>query len=517
MAKTNRGVLTARANILRKAGCTAALTVMIMSSAAPVFAAEDVNANSDGLNNPETSQAEAVENQESAKEAETAFEKAKAALEESNAKLESAEADKAAKEKALSDANAKWEKEKQAAAEAKKDDSAIGKAFLDSLSESGYSIDELVSDVKKITAKDEATGKAVSELAGTESFDKAVKSACTKDNLLRAAELIEKCNNLRASEGLEALKISPKLMIASIVSNAVSEQTTSHTLATACREDTVGKYGLTGENLAWGYSDPFDGWYTEEKAVYEVNGNTFAEGTGHYANIISAEYTATGLACPTANMKSCAQAFGTAGDDAMTVSEFKEALEKYFSENAAKDSSSEKPDYVLSAEADLASAEETLAAAKKANAAAIADYTIAEKKNAGTKKSGTKTSKKTEKAAKEPVTTVEQAKEAAAVDGEAATDGDAESGRTGYIGYNDVKGTPIKVTGNEDGAVNIDNDGVSKYQEYAGTEEALGVNRMLRIVGIAAAIAIAAGIAGTSAALIRMKREEATEADFEEF
>ena len=50
-----------------------------------------------------------------------------------------------------------------------------------------------------------------------------------------------------------------------------------------------------GENLSWGYKDPFDGWYTEEKAEYD-SGNI--AGAGHYLNIINSSYKYTGFAYP---------------------------------------------------------------------------------------------------------------------------------------------------------------------------------------------------------------------------
>lgn len=51
-----------------------------------------------------------------------------------------------------------------------------------------------------------------------------------------------------------------------------------------------------GENLAFGYSDPFTGWYDAEKKLYEADPNT--DQAGHYLNIIE-NYDLTGYAINT--------------------------------------------------------------------------------------------------------------------------------------------------------------------------------------------------------------------------
>lgn len=52
----------------------------------------------------------------------------------------------------------------------------------------------------------------------------------------------------------------------------------------------------SAENLAWGYAQPFDGWYHNEKAVYEKAGGKppFESGVGHYTNIANKGYYTTG-------------------------------------------------------------------------------------------------------------------------------------------------------------------------------------------------------------------------------
>ena len=72
---------------------------------------------------------------------------------------------------------------------------------------------------------------------------------------------------------------------------AIAEYDTN---ASAYAMDHIGVFNV-GENLAWGPSfwDPFDGWYTQEKADFD-QGN-YAN-VGHYLNIIDDSYTITGFA-----------------------------------------------------------------------------------------------------------------------------------------------------------------------------------------------------------------------------
>lgn len=50
-------------------------------------------------------------------------------------------------------------------------------------------------------------------------------------------------------------------------------------------------YEASAGNLAGGYSDPLDGWYTEEKAIYDAHGSGV---TGHYTNCMG-NYQYVGL------------------------------------------------------------------------------------------------------------------------------------------------------------------------------------------------------------------------------
>ena len=149
-------------------------------------------------------------------------------------------------------------------------------------------------------------------------------------NLWRSVGFMDECNDLRIEEGtdpehggkLEALKVDPELMAIAEVQLNWSRDNDEHSSA----------YSV-GENLAWGYDDPFDGWYFTEKQLYE-EGYGF-DWTGHYINIATAGYNITGFAVaePTDGeyMTSHGQTFGWTDDtaDLMTVAEFRAALQAY--------------------------------------------------------------------------------------------------------------------------------------------------------------------------------------------
>lgn len=65
-----------------------------------------------------------------------------------------------------------------------------------------------------------------------------------------------------------------------------------------------------GENLSWGYQDPFDGWYDEEKAIYDTFDDSLKQlsandlskkypdkynQVGHYLNIVHPNFTSFGM------------------------------------------------------------------------------------------------------------------------------------------------------------------------------------------------------------------------------
>lgn len=116
-----------------------------------------------------------------------------------------------------------------------------------------------------------------------------------------ALEFVEECNRLRAGEGLDALEVSDTAM-------AVAEAQDSFYMYDEDWNENDGvhhkmQFGV-GENLDSSGDDPFDIWYTDEKADYEeqkADGIAHPVGVGHYLAIIHSHYTATGFADGSSN------------------------------------------------------------------------------------------------------------------------------------------------------------------------------------------------------------------------
>ena len=147
------------------------------------------------------------------------------------------------------------------------------------------------------------------------------------ENIYKSIAFIEECNQLRAGEGKGALLIDPKLMAVSTASAAISSKTIGHVMFMA-------GYVNLGENLAWGYSDPFQGWYYEEKPY----------GGGHYTNIVNGSYKTTGFACAWGSYSNGPFAYGSVEEQSfgrnvssycMTTEEYKAALDAYMADATA--------------------------------------------------------------------------------------------------------------------------------------------------------------------------------------
>ena len=131
----------------------------------------------------------------------------------------------------------------------------------------------------------------------------AANDATSLDNMLLALQMIEKSNTLRAGAGLglSPLVVSDTLMAVGMANADRAAVEWGHS----------GQFGGVGENLAYGYSDPFTGWYYAEKAIVDAaketgcstsnNPATVASDcgiafsrVGHYLNIIT-DYSYTGF------------------------------------------------------------------------------------------------------------------------------------------------------------------------------------------------------------------------------
>lgn len=138
-----------------------------------------------------------------------------------------------------------------------------------------------------------------------DSVSAALKDSTSLKNMKKSIDYIKECNNIRKNLNLDPFKVSDELM-------AQAQTNVNY----AAKETNHAKDFDTAENLSWGYSDPFKGWYYDEhkwlndaiKAgtypgienmdMYEINKKypAFFAKIGHYFNVISKTYKYTGFA-----------------------------------------------------------------------------------------------------------------------------------------------------------------------------------------------------------------------------
>ena len=143
--------------------------------------------------------------------------------------------------------------------------------------------------------------------------------------------MIKELNSLRASDNNfsnhNALGVDYDLMIYASISGFISDSTMNHTYF---RNAPTEVYASRAENLAWGYSDPLTGWYTEKKAIYDAHGSGV---TRHYTNCMG-DYEYVGLVLDQSTGTSAAD-FGrgkistSESGTQVSVDEFEAALNSY--------------------------------------------------------------------------------------------------------------------------------------------------------------------------------------------
>ena len=312
--------VTAKENDLKKAN--SALT----------NAQKNVDAAQAKLDEAKANQSEAQNGSDKANDAVTA---AQEALDKANQAKADAESVKVNAEKAHNDAQAAQDEAQKAYNEAKaayeasvtkEANSAIG--FYKSLgTEEG---NEAVKMIEWYNNK----ANEIGHIAGTSQIGEE-GDATSLENFLKALDYLEEYNKIRVAEGLPELKVTTMAM-------AYSQANCNHAAVSADhwrqpyqpKGDVSHWYG-GGENLSWGYGtttpnedgytysqDPYEGWYTTEKAVYDFlkeKGWTVNEAksdpekaaqvveacnlpskewiqTGHYLNVVNSRYTITGFA-----------------------------------------------------------------------------------------------------------------------------------------------------------------------------------------------------------------------------
>ena len=107
-------------------------------------------------------------------------------------------------------------------------------------------------------------------------------SPTSLENMKKAVDELNHVNEYRAKEGknLVDLKTNHSMMAISQYQSSYSSKVVEH----------AGAFNV-GENLAWGYVNPFTGWYDEEKVNFETNNG---KETGHYENIVNTSYAVMG-------------------------------------------------------------------------------------------------------------------------------------------------------------------------------------------------------------------------------
>lgn len=169
-----------------------------------------------------------------------------------------------------------------------------------------------------------------------ETFEKTVKEQLSVENLKMQMTFIDESNELRNAEGVGTLAVDYDLMLMSAISNAISSQagySEGHLFVNKVLNDLELRPlllnacgGLFAENLAFGYADPYDGWYDKEKALYDAGERENGK-VGHYLNIKNDNYNITGFAMSAD--KTAEQSFGYCEGAKLTTGEFLARLYEY--------------------------------------------------------------------------------------------------------------------------------------------------------------------------------------------
>lgn len=191
----------------------------------------------------------------------------------------------------------------------------------------------------------------------------AENDATSLENFKKAIAMVKTGNTLRTTDdnfkGLNPLKVSAEMFaISQVQVNQMAKTEYGHT-----------ELYNVGENIAVGYDDPYVGWYTEEKAVYDylqkkgwdINDIRDSQGnyidvdkaneivkacnlpdipwvqTGHYTNILKSRYVGTGTTwiegyTSNGHHKHAGQVFSSrcSLDSLLTIDEFESQFNTYY-------------------------------------------------------------------------------------------------------------------------------------------------------------------------------------------
>ena len=279
------------------------------------------------------------------RESQDAIETAKQNLEQAKKEKSDAEASVKNAQTEMTSAQAKYDRDLQDAKEkleaAQTAYGNVGTDFLNSvISNDSYKI----ANWKKLLANssDDKVKNAYDETTFNEAF--------SVENLLRVATLLDTCNNYRKSDNnfteannRVAMKLSPEMVVSATASAMVSRNQMAHVLFRTddAEIDKINFPNATNwsENIAWGYSDPYDGWYVKEKKIYDNK----EEGViGHYTSIMgdfgTAPMTGIGISYGSTDYRVayCQRFANRAVGKTYTAQEWRNAVNSFASDAKAK-------------------------------------------------------------------------------------------------------------------------------------------------------------------------------------
>ncbi len=299
-------------------------------------ALSDANTAKEALEKVATEKGDA---EQSVTDAEIALKDAQTALTNAEANTVIAKTELEAANKVLEDTKVEYAETKAAAEKAVADAQAIyddaGMNFI--ISNCLQYKDSNGNKVDSYTVwKNVMSGNATLAQYMDDKFDEIMKYQFNADNMKKYMEFIDESNELRAQEGVDPLYVDYDLMLFSALSNAISSQvgySGGHLLFNTCIQDSTMRQfllnasgGRAAENLAFGYVDPYKGWYDKEKALYDA-GERDQSKVGHYLSIKNANYNITGFAM--SGNKTSEQSFGYYADASLTTDQFIAKLDAY--------------------------------------------------------------------------------------------------------------------------------------------------------------------------------------------
>lgn len=169
------------------------------------------------------------------------------------------------------------------------------------------------------------------------------QDATSLDNMIKAIQYVKQGNVFRTAgdnnfTATNELRLTDELMaVAQLNANYSKTYSDGHSRY-------LGPFPrAAGENLAWG-GDPYNGWYTAEKAFYDHNGGSVTYGdnktyrydnwllntTGHYEHIMDQKFAYTGYGFASGTSTSAQVFWDITRDTSYTADEYLARLENYY-------------------------------------------------------------------------------------------------------------------------------------------------------------------------------------------